>query len=558
MIHYCRYFIESQIPLGFVYTVYIKVRYHIDKLFMAGNQFGFDFNSTKDIYDLQDILKDRLKHYFAEYKLVDADIEYVQLTFRKLDKKLFSEFCLDKPQHVDRSVSISTNRKLNIPVSVAESSLGRPLPVVIVNNFIINISLNIDNKMVNFLDIIRNKAKFFRPKHPDNITYFDNDYMFYFLKDEVDYVLAIKYIEYNSIEKIRYSLSGVVINRVIDKIENNLVIRKAGEKEIVLDNNKISIVKQNKLKAIEKPKSKVLFVSNPNIGVIDIETYLTNEGISKVYALGFKTNLDNDPIIYYIDKDLNSSKLVLSMIDELLRPKYSNISFFFCHNLAGYDIAFILKVLYDYNDNHKDKYNISCILRDDKIIKVRISKDKHSFTINDSYCMLTDSLRSLGESFEVSTLKYIFPYRFSTKDHLFYIGNTPDYEYYEKDDITKEEHSKIYSGNWSFYDETIKYLKDDLCSLYEILLKANKQIFKDYDINMTDYLTISSLAVAIFFKSYYHNNIPCFNKSSLYKDVKEGYYGGITEVYEPCGYNLYYYDVNSLYPYVALQDMPGL
>jgi hypothetical protein len=34
--------------------------------------------------------------------------------------------------------------------------------------------------------------------------------------------------------------------------------------------------------------------------------------------------------------------------------------------------------------------------------------------------------------------------------------------------------------------------------------------------------------------------------------------GGITEVYKPHGKNLYYYDVNSLYPFVALQDMPGL
>ena len=31
-----------------------------------------------------------------------------------------------------------------------------------------------------------------------------------------------------------------------------------------------------------------------------------------------------------------------------------------------------------------------------------------------------------------------------------------------------------------------------------------------------------------------------------------------TEVYKPYGTNLFYYDVNSLYPYVALQDMPGL
>jgi len=44
----------------------------------------------------------------------------------------------------------------------------------------------------------------------------------------------------------------------------------------------------------------------------------------------------------------------------------------------------------------------------------------------------------------------------------------------------------------------------------------------------------------------------------MYNDIKQAYYGGITEVYKPYGENLYYYDVNSLYPYVALQDMPGL
>lgn len=44
----------------------------------------------------------------------------------------------------------------------------------------------------------------------------------------------------------------------------------------------------------------------------------------------------------------------------------------------------------------------------------------------------------------------------------------------------------------------------------------------------------------------------------MYGDIKQGYYEGITEVYKPYGENLYYYDVNSLYPYVALQPLPGL
>ena len=47
-------------------------------------------------------------------------------------------------------------------------------------------------------------------------------------------------------------------------------------------------------------------------------------------------------------------------------------------------------------------------------------------------------------------------------------------------------------------------------------------------------------------------------KLTSYNDIKQAYFGGNTEVYKPRGKYLYYYDVNSLYPYVALQDMPGL
>lgn len=75
---------------------------------------------------------------------------------------------------------------------------------------------------------------------------------------------------------------------------------------------------------------------------------------------------------------------------------------------------------------------------------------------------------------------------------------------------------------------------------------------------MQDTLTISRLAVRIFLKDYYKENIPSIDKASMYQDLKNAYYGRITEVYKPEGYDLYYYDVNSLYPYVAKQDMPGL
>lgn len=549
--------IISTIPKGFIYTVFVKIRYNYDSFFMAGNQFGFDFSSSVNIDYLLYNINTRLDEYFDVYNLSNESIIYIQVSFRKMDTKLLSEFYLHKPDHVSIYDNIITQKKLNIPLSVNEVSLGSPLAVETHNGFITKIFVTIYNKQVNFLDVIKNKAKFLRSSHKDNITLFDTNFKFYLLMDNSYYVLAVKFIGEYSIEKIRYSLDGVVINHVIDEIVDKQIVRKSNEKEIVLEGNKVVTVKQNiKLKAIVKPKSKVLFVENRNIGVINSETYKSKDNTYKIYAIGFKTNLADVSVIYYIDKtDLNTSKLIISMVDELLKAKYSNITFY-CHNLGGFDIVFILKVLYNYNDNHNDKYKISCILRDDKIIKVTIGKDKHSFTIMDSYCVLSDSLRKLGESFEVNTLKSRFPYDFATEDHLFYKGDTPSINYF--DNISTEEYNNISSDSWSFYDESIKYLKNDLISLYEIMIKANKQIFMDYDVNLTDNLTVSGLAVRIFLKDYYNNNIPNINKSSIYRDIKEGYYGGITEVYKPTGYNLFYYDVNSWYTYVSLQDMPGL
>jgi hypothetical protein len=43
----------------------------------------------------------------------------------------------------------------------------------------------------------------------------------------------------------------------------------------------------------------------------------------------------------------------------------------------------------------------------------------------------------------------------------------------------------------------------------------------------------------------------------MFNDIYQGYFGGITEVYKPHGKNLYYYDVNYLYPAAALNPMPG-
>ena len=92
---------------------------------------------------------------------------------------------------------------------------------------------------------------------------------------------------------------------------------------------------------------------------------------------------------------------------------------------------YLLNILYTYNDSHpEDAYDITGLLRDDKVLRVKIAKGSHSFTIFDSYAMLPDKLSQLGENFGVSVLKTPFPYDFATQDNLFYVGDIPSIHYY--------------------------------------------------------------------------------------------------------------------------------
>jgi hypothetical protein len=85
----------------------------------------------------------------------------------------------------------------------------------------------------------------------------------------------------------------------------------------------------------------------------------------------------------------------------------------------------------------------------------------------------------------------------------------------------------------------------------------NKYIYQKFGLQVTDNLTISRLSLNIFKKNFLNDSSIPIVKGKLYDDIKKSYYGGVTEVYKPYGENLFYYDVNSLYPFVALNPMCG-
>lgn len=302
---------------------------------MLGNQIGFIYNDLSSIKDIHFVLMKRLALYMESYNLVNDNIAYIELSFRKKDKTLLSEFIKNPEARNPVKVvsdTLSTDSITNIPISVSEDSLGYPLHTQTDKGRITDIELTIDNNTTNFLKTILDKSSYTRSSHIDNIKEFDDKYKFYLLRDENNspYVLGIKILDNHSIDKLRFSIGGILINRVKDVFRDNLIHRFYGENLFIIRDGIIIKSEQNiKLKPIDKPSRKFSRVEDNNIGVIHTETYTASDGTIKIHALGFKTLVNKQPVMFYIDKDMDSSKIVLKLIDELLRPKYSNIRFYF-------------------------------------------------------------------------------------------------------------------------------------------------------------------------------------------------------------------------------------
>jgi hypothetical protein len=113
-----------------------------------------------------------------------------------------------------------------------------------------------------------------------------------------------------------------------------------------------------------------------------------------------------------------------------------------------------------------------------------------------------------------------------------------------------------------YYDiqkEAIKYLKQDLYALLEVVNKYSNFIFKFYGINITKINTLSGLALKIYLSSCYKYKYKFkIIKGKIESDIRKAYFGGLvlTKLNYTHKTNAYVYDVNSHYPNAMLEDIP--
>jgi hypothetical protein len=115
-------------------------------------------------------------------------------------------------------------------------------------------------------------------------------------------------------------------------------------------------------------------------------------------------------------------------------------------------------------------------------------------------------------------------------------------------------------GYYDIKTETIKYLKNDLYALLEVVSKYSNFIFKNYGLNITKNNTLSGLALKIYLSSFYKykKNFKII-KGNIESDIRKAYFGGLvlTKLNYKHKTKAYVYDVNSHYPNAMLEEIPA-
>ena len=339
---------------------------------------------------------------------------------------------------------------------------------------------------------------------------------------------------------------------------DGIIQREIGKAFIYFSNGEV-IARQKVLNS--KPFSSVKSekVMKTNFVTMDVETINQSGDLIPYLISAFNGSSYINSYATVVDGVINQQELVGSFISQLYTQfsKKGKTLTVYAHNLSSFDGIFLVRNMLTLGRVQPLIYNGRLIS-----IKLRLSNGK-TIVFKDSFLLLPNSLRKLCIAFNVVESKSIFPFLLSD---ILYKGLFPAYKYWTE--ISNEQYlslSKEFIGlTWSFKDEAIKYCNLDCKCLFEILTKFNELIFKHFSINIHGSLTLPSLAMRIF-KSKFVPNLPkgvIIHQMSgqIEKDIRLAYTGGAVDVYIPHNRignffsrlfkKLYYYDVNSLYPFV--------
>nr|YP_009487294.1 hypothetical protein [Russula lepida]AWB36196.1 hypothetical protein [Russula lepida] len=357
-----------------------------------------------------------------------------------------------------------------------------------------------------------------------------------------------KYEKYNEVECFKNGISLVKFTDIfINKVK---FLRKIENKYLYFENGRqILSTKEMKTKFISKTKKTNNLINN--FITLDIETFVDNN-VLVPYLISFYDGKRVYPFGLWDYK--NPEMMILDCLKSLFIRKYDGYKIYI-HNMAKFDIIFLLKYIVKVAIVHP-------VIHNSRIISLHVNcgeKGDYQIQFKDSYLLLLSSLAKLTRGFGVDTLKSVFPYLFVKKNNLDYIGEVPDFKYFDNKITLNEynEYKNNFNWSWNLRKEVLKYCEIDCVSLYQLIFKFSDLIFSQFGKNIHHYPTLPSLAFAIFRSNFMENeNIPQIT-GKIADDIRSGYTGGAVDVYipkPPKNRKIKCYDVNSLYPSVMFKN----
>jgi len=193
----------------------------------------------------------------------------------------------------------------------------------------------------------------------------------------------------------------------------------------------------------------------------------------------------------------------------------------FAHNLGDFDGYFLYKgLMMNYNPE-----SISSIIDESNSF---ISIKLNSFEWKDSLRIFPMSLDKLCNLFSVDGKLTKYDSRFN--------------------DISLFDSPRT----WGLFK---KYALQDAVALYGALFIAQNLYFTKFGVDIESVYSTATLSLNLFRTKFLKDDIFILPQHiDLF--IRQGYFGGGTDVYKAFGELVRYYDVNSLYPYAMLNSMP--
>ena len=455
--------ITKNFKLNTTYSILIKIGSENNLIFkMAGSQIGLIIKNYHDLDyygKIYSVISSRIESTISNYDYINS-VDSIELMYSVIIPQ--KELTLKNISSLDIKNQFINLNKLNenfnqnlLPFTTDTSYFGK---------------LVSDSERLKYINLIEScmsltkKEKYFRINESDKLFLYE-------APNKKNKIIVSKTINESNFMRYIFDFdTGILIKEIKDTIistpekpESTSVDSsqgvKSSDKDLIFNRNIDSVTltisdqriilieSKNKLTGIQS-EIKAIKDRNINFGSFDLESFRDDDGLNKVYALGFITSIDKSPNLYYLSdyENLDSNQLILKCIDDMLLNKYNNF-IFYVHNFGKYDVVFLYNVLLKANvDKGCEYYILNTTMKDNTIIRLDIKikikskfKEDNSKTIKisfvDSLNLLNNSLEKLTKDFNFDIKKGKFPHTFVNKRTLNYIGNKPDMSYYNNINI---------------------------------------------------------------------------------------------------------------------------